>query len=391
MRTLTLLKTVFTTGFIFILCICFSQNSRNKYDLSGKYYIEGNLLDTQYAYVKVYLTYTYKGEITKDSSWIQNNSYHFKGFITEPIEASLEAVGDSNKKSAPIYFFLDTGIVRVVSTEQFDRAEIKGSAAQLESEKLNELLRPVQTELKERLTKYRVATRNKQDSLAKQYMDRLEILSKQTTMLSGAFAKAHPTSRIALTALELFSRLELSKNINEVEAIYKLLPQAYRKTYTGTIIYNRISDEKKTSIGSLLKPYTLKDTSGKGVNLSSFKGKYVLLDFWASWCVPCRKENPTLVAIYDKYKGKELTMASISLDKPVARDKWIEAIKEDKLSWSQLSEYTLDEKPISNILGIHSIPFNLLLDKKGKIVAKNLRGRELEKYIESILIKDKEQ
>ena len=116
----------------------------------------------------------------------------------------------------------------------------------------------------------------------------------------------------------------------------------------------------------------MNDINGKPVSISDFKGKYVLIDFWASWCGPCRKENPNVVAAYNKYKDKNFTILGVSLDKD--KDSWIQAIKNDNLAWTQMSDLKQWESAAVSTYKIQGIPFNVLIDPTGKVIAQELRG-----------------
>jgi thiol-disulfide isomerase/thioredoxin len=121
------------------------------------------------------------------------------------------------------------------------------------------------------------------------------------------------------------------------------------------------------------------------VSLSSFKGKYFLLDFWASWCGPCRRENPNVVKAYRQYHNKGFDILGVSLDD--SKDDWLKAIKKDGLSWTQVSDLKGWKNEAATLYGIQGIPMNFLIDKEGKIIAKNLRGQDLEKRLAEVLNK----
>jgi thiol-disulfide isomerase/thioredoxin len=123
--------------------------------------------------------------------------------------------------------------------------------------------------------------------------------------------------------------------------------------------------------------------NGNDVRLSSFKGKYVLVDFWASWCMPCRRENPSVVQAYNKYKDKNFTILGVSLDKE--KGDWVQAIQKDNLSWTQVSDLQEWNSIAVSTFNFNSIPFNVLLDPEGKVIAQSLRGNELEKKLGEVL------
>jgi len=131
--------------------------------------------------------------------------------------------------------------------------------------------------------------------------------------------------------------------------------------------------------------FTQPDTTGTPVALSSFRGKYVLVDFWASWCGPCRQENPNVVETFNKFNTKNFTVLGVSLDRPGQKSKWIDAIHEDKLTWTHVSDLKFWDNEVAKLYKVQSIPQNILLDPDGKIIAKNLRGPALEAKLCEIL------
>ena len=136
-------------------------------------------------------------------------------------------------------------------------------------------------------------------------------------------------------------------------------------------------------VGSIAPDFTMADTSGKPFTLSQLKGKYVLVDFWASWCGPCRGENPNLVAAYNKFKDKNFTVLGVSLDDN--KEKWLQAIKTDKLAWKQVSDLKGWENATVSMYGYDGIPYNVLIDPSGKIIATSLREAALQATLAKVL------
>ena len=154
---------------------------------------------------------------------------------------------------------------------------------------------------------------------------------------------------------------------------------------TGMAISEYITREKKTSIGAIAPEFAAADTAGRLIALSSLKGKYVLLDFWAAWCGPCRQENPNVVQAFHKYKEKGFTVLGVSLDRE--RKDWLKGVRDDKLTWTNVSELKYFESPTAVLYGIESIPRNFLLDPNGKIIGRDLRGPDLNEKLEEVFKK----
>ncbi len=137
-------------------------------------------------------------------------------------------------------------------------------------------------------------------------------------------------------------------------------------------------------VGKTAPEISLPDTEGKTVKLSSFRGKYVLVDFWASWCGPCRRENPNVVQAFNQFKNKNFTILGVSLDRPGQKENWIKAIKEDNLTWTHISDLKFWQSEVVPVYQVGSIPFNVLVDPDGKVVAENLRGNALEQKLHEL-------
>jgi peroxiredoxin len=198
-----------------------------------------------------------------------------------------------------------------------------------------------------------------------------------------AFIKKYKSS--AVSSFLLAITYQLTDNIFLTEKRFNSLQPAAKNNLYGNYMKDIITDTKVMAIGSEAMDFTQTDTSGTPVSLSSFRGKYVLVDFWASWCGPCRQENPNVVQNFNKFKNKKFTVLGVSLDRPGQKDKWLQAIHADNLTWTHVSDLNFWSNAVAVQYKIQSIPQNFLIGPDGKIVAKDLRGPALESKLCELL------
>jgi len=166
-------------------------------------------------------------------------------------------------------------------------------------------------------------------------------------------------------------------DVAEVEPLFNSLSAEIRSSAEGMKYCIMLKKMKTTAVGVMAPDFTEADTSGKPVSLHDFKGKYVLVDFWASWCYGCRMENPNIIKAFNKYKDDGFTVLGVSLDDRKSKDKWIKAINDDHVYWTQVSALKGFEGMAAKLYTVQVIPQNFLIDPNGIIIAKNLRGDEL--------------
>lgn len=337
----------------------------------------------------VILTFRSGDDNITDSSKLVNNKVTFSGKVSEPVLGNLMVRFEPKEEGKrprmermPIY--LESGTITITAKDSLKFAKVSGSKSHAEFDKITQGAQIYAKKEAELSTKYREFSKAKdKEGMAKIDGEFDKLSAEKNENVYGRYLTENPNSTIALYVLNQYAGYDI--NAAKMEPIFARLSEKNKKSTAGISFSERLEIARKTAISAMAMEFTQNDTLGNPISLSSFRGKYVLIDFWASWCGPCRAENPNIVKSFNEYKDKGFTVLGVSLDQPGKQQAWMDAIHKDNLTWTQLSDLKGWKNEVSTMYGIRAIPQNLLLDPLGKIIAKNIRGEELPKTLEKFI------
>jgi len=320
---------------------------------------------------KIFLEYKSIEKKIKDSVTVENGTFSISGTIDIPTKATLFFVQQDGSKSSVDFYVEPNQNTSVQFDTQLESATIQGGTIQSDYVKYNDLMADHNSKENALMSEFMALRTNKDEEGMKKWESKYEDLDHDKKQLIKKFIQQNPSSHISFVSLENISYV-VDQNFIDM---FELLSDDTKKSVKAEKLVTQITKSKKTFVGQKAMDFTQKDTSENDVTLASLRGKYVLIDFWASWCGPCRRENPNIVKAYHAYKDKNFTILGVSLDSK--KDAWIKAIQKDDLPWFHVSDLKGWNNEVSDMYGIRSIPQNLLLDPNGMIIEKNIKGSEL--------------
>lgn len=337
-----------------------------------------------------YVYYQENHTLRYDSATVRDGRFTLEGNVAEPMKAFvlLFQRGLTNKDIAgpdQVGIYLENGTINIRSADTLTHATVGGTKLNEDQQELMNILGPFKKEESGLNKSYMAAEGNSdlQLKIKKQYEELLQ--EKEKTQI--AFVKNHSNSLVSLNLIR--QSFDPVNNREKAKMLIKTLSPDLQALPVAKNYFEKIEKAADISIGAMAPGFSMKNTKDVDVALSSYRGQYVLLDFWASWCKPCRAENPNVVKAYNRYKDKKFTVVGISIDGgDNGKENWLKAIEKDGLPWEQLSDLQGSSNAAARLYQVSEIPANFLIDPTGKIIAQNLRGDALEAKLEEVLPKN---
>ena len=320
-----------------------------------------------------------------DTTVVMEGKFEFKGTSLEPELHFLQVETVQGK----VVFVLEQGEINVTAyKDSINKSKIGGTFNndQFASYNLGQI------EIQKKMADYRNVNQQKMDA-AMQANDTLAVnelrdgflkLKEEEKNFNFTFCEDNPKAFICVLMIQSML-YQPDADFIRIEKIYNALDKSVKETKPGKSVGEMISNSSAAEVGKQAPEFSAPTPEGKLVSLKESLGKVTIIDFWASWCAPCRKENPNVVALYNEFHEKGLNIIGVSLDKEGDETKWKDAITADKLTWAQVSNLQYWNEPIAKKYNVKSIPAVFILDASGKIVAKDLRGEELKAKVIELL------
>jgi peroxiredoxin len=317
--------------------------------------------------------------VSIDSAVSRKGSFTFKGGVVAYPQMVQLVAGNTKKRTT---FYLENSEITVRgSLDSLYKANFTGSKTQDEYQAFINSDKPLSDKYSGLVMKYQAASQSGDAANVALVKNQLDSLEVEMTNLHKNFVKSNPHSYITPSIL---LSLSYEMEANEIESFVNSLDTSIAALPQIQSLKERVTVMKSVAVGQKAPDFTLSDVNGNPVALSSKIGsKLLLIDFWASWCEPCRQENPNVVKVYTEFHKKGFDVVGVSLDH--VKDAWVKAISDDKLAWTHVSDLKWWNSAAAKLYAVNSIPANFLLDETGKIIGRNLRGEDLRKKVNEVL------
>jgi peroxiredoxin len=317
-----------------------------------------------------------------DTAKITGSQFEFKGKAQEALVAEIYIPQESHEAPKGLKVVVENSVINIEgSKDSLHTATVIGGISNNDFNTLKKALRVYEDSLELIGIRGEEANISRDSALSANLHEQYYSIEKEKSTTIKQFAIEHPKS----VAGAYFVTTVFDYTVSELDSIYNSFDSTIKNHLYVKKIKESIDAIKRTSVGQPAPDFELNNLNGKPVSLSSLRNKYVFVDFWASWCAPCRAENPAIVKTYKQFKGKDFEILGVSLDDN--KQEWLRAIKKDKLTWQHVSDLKGWESNVVPLYGLRGIPANFLVDTTGKIIARDLHGDQLQKKLEEVLKK----
>lgn len=374
------MKKILSILSLFIILSAFNKDTADQYTINGT--IKGIADGKKVILQKVD---ELKGLISVDSTIVSKEKFSFSGtskepsiyvFMVEDIQDKISFIVEKGVITAQLYKdSLSSSVISGTENNKSMQQFLKGS------KKIQKKLMNFQND---NLVTMQAAQQQNDTLVMSKLMSEFNAIQAENLTYSKTFIQNNPKAFISLLLLDSYFKSQQIP-FEDVKSLNTKLDKSLKSLTLGKSLEERITNYISVEVGMMAPNFSAPNPEGKIVSLKESLGKVTIIDFWASWCGPCRKENPNVVAMYNELHPKGLNIIGVSLDKEDALDKWKDAIEKDQLTWTHISNLKFWSDPIVQMYKINSIPATFILDGKGKIVAVNLRGEELKAKVKELL------
>jgi len=340
-----------------------------------KYTIKGNIGNLD-APATVFLVYN---NAIAGKAVLNHGAFMFSGTVNGPTQAflMLNPQGNNSPTNNCTIVFLEGGAtIKVASTNDLTEASITGTINNDARTRYRALMKPL--EKRDLDLEIKDTTASEEQKRSPKFLKALELANKQLENEKNAankkFITENPSSMVSLEALYQYA---MYNDYASIATLYRGLSPAVKNSPGGKDYAETLKQMQHVGVGSIAPDFVLPDTANRLIKLSAYHGKFVLIDFWASWCPICREAAPGVVKAYNSYRDKNFTILSVSLDRSGDREKWLQAIHHDGLKWTQVSDLQFWKSPVVSLYKLTALPSNFLIDPSGKIIARDLDSDEL--------------
>lgn len=353
-----------------------------------EFLIEGNIVNMEDG-MPIYLerfneeNFTFE---TFDTAIISKSKFSFRGKVLKEPSLCYFRPETTNAKSM---FILENGVIKIkIDKDSMQFNKLSGTTNNEFLQKYNDILNPIYREMANfqsvNSEKLNLAFKNNDSTAIKNLQEEFNKLSKKQAKLNLDFVRNNPNAFINPLILENLLNQQTA-DAEEVLEVYNLIDKKIKETKKGKMVQEQLELLTNIGVGKTAPDFKGSNPDGKTISFKENLGKITMIDFWASWCVPCRRENPNVVKLYNEFKDKGFQIIGVSLDNPGESKKWKDAIVADKLTWPQISNLQGWNDEIAKKYNVRGIPATFLVDANGIIIAKDLRGEELRAKVAELL------